>query len=410
VIEYEIHQNPENAQVFDWYVENYHAQLGFPLLIFGENTYLFGKREIIVEAPKYFARSGDIPAYGDLPGIDEIDLASLEGSPKIWHQDRILLKTGPGGDTALLKRLLTEEDIAGVLDGSHYEIIYPEPVAVSGNAIIFSHAVRTGSWVLQYDKSPPLAGCTTDVNPDEVIPGPTSFGSLHHTPTLAKVASLALADAINPCALAVLTLMLLSVLTSCPEDRKRILWAGFAFISAIFVFYLLYGLIIIQSFQLVGILVQVRPVIYQAVAVGAIALGILNIRDFLGHRTRGPFMEMPVSFRPKVRDLVTGVTSPPGAFLAGMLVSAFLLPCTIGPYIIAGGLLSVFDLLSTIPYLILYNLIFVVPMVAITILVYAGMAGTDDVSGWRERNVRYIRLISGVIILTIGVMMILGMV
>ena len=44
----------------------------------------------------------------------------------------------------------------------------------------------------------------------------------------------------------------------------------------------------------------------------------------------------------------------------GIFVTVFLLPCTIGPYIIAAGLLSKIGFLSALPWLLYYNLLFVI--------------------------------------------------
>jgi len=117
---------------------------------------------------------------------------------------------------------------------------------------------------------------------------------------------------------------------------------------------------------------------------------------------------MPMFMRPKVKKIIEGVTSPRGAFTVGIFVTVFLLPCTIGPYVIAGGILSAMELLGTIPWLLFYNIIFVSPMVAITALVYAGFTTVENVSGWKEKNIRHLHLIAGIIILLLGLAMFMG--
>ena len=46
-----------------------------------------------------------------------------------------------------------------------------------------------------------------------------------------KITPLALSDSVNPCAFAVLVLVLISILTHNPEKRKKILLGGLAFVS-----------------------------------------------------------------------------------------------------------------------------------------------------------------------------------
>jgi hypothetical protein len=43
-----------------------------------------------------------------------------------------------------------------------------------------------------------------------------------------------------------------------------------------------------------------------------------------------------------------------------------------GPYVVAGSLLSSLSLINAIPWLLLYNLIFILPMIIITLIVYFG--------------------------------------
>ena len=68
-----------------------------------------------------------------------------------------------------------------------------------------------------------------------------------------------------------------------------------------------------------------------------------------------------------MKRIIQRVTSVPGAFLTGFVVSLFLLPCTSGPYIVILGLLGkTATRPEALAWLVLYNLIFVLPMVAIT--------------------------------------------
>ncbi len=226
--------------------------------------------------------------------------------------------------------------------------------------------------------------------------------------TLTKIFSLALVDAVNPCALAVLTLMLISILAYNPHKKRNIILAGFSFVAAVFIMYLLYGLIIIRFFQIVQSLTFVRLLLYKILGATAVILGILNIKDFLKYKPGSLFTEMPMFLRPKVKKVISGITSPRGAFFIGLFVTLFLLPCTIGPYIITGGILSALEIVKTIPYLLFYNLIFVLPMVVIVFIVYFSMAKIEDVSDWKDRNIRFLHLIAGIIIFCLGLMMILG--
>lgn len=227
--------------------------------------------------------------------------------------------------------------------------------------------------------------------------------------TLGKITALAAADAVNPCALAVLTLILIAILTHNPENKKKVLLAGLAFSLSVFILYLIYGLVIIQFFKSFSLFIDSFKIyLIKGLSVFAVLLGILNIKDFIKYRPGSFATEMPLFLRPKMKNMISKVASPKGAFLVGIFVTLFLLPCTIGPYIIASGILSYFDILKTLPWLLYYNLIFIAPMIAITLIVYFGYSTIERVSGWKELHIRALHLIAGLLLITIGILMFFG--
>ncbi len=227
--------------------------------------------------------------------------------------------------------------------------------------------------------------------------------------SLIEIVSLAAVDAINPCALAVMTIVLMSLLIHDPKKRSNILWGGVAFSLAVFILYFLYGLIMIQFFShLIPETGKFSFYVFKGFGMFAIILGILNLKDFIVYKPGGIATEMPLKLRPKMKSLVKKITTPKGAFIIGLFVTLFLLPCTIGPYIIASGKLSTVNFLKTIPWLLLYNLIFILPMLGITLAIYLGLTSVDKVSGWKEKNIKYLHLIEGSILTILGILMFTG--
>ena len=137
--------------------------------------------------------------------------------------------------------------------------------------------------------------------------------------------------------------------------------------------------------------------------IGAIILGLFKLKDFFWHKT-------VCIISPRVDKIVSKITSPRGAFLAGAFVTIFLLPCTVGPYIICGGILCPLGILKALPWLLLYNLIFVLPMLAVVLIIYLGLSKIEDISSWQARNIKYLNLITGLIVLGLGMAMILGLI
>jgi len=226
---------------------------------------------------------------------------------------------------------------------------------------------------------------------------------------LGKITILALADSVNPCAIAVLTMILMGILIQNPEKKKRVLLAGLAFVASVYIGYLVYGLIIVQFFRSFAEFLRINSFyVYNGLGIFAMILGALNIKDYFKYQRGGFATEMPMFLRPKVKKVIEKITSPVGAFVIGFVVTLFLLPCTMGPYLIASGLLSELGILRAIPWLLYYNLLFVLPMIAIVLLVSFSFRQVEEISGWQKKNIKRLHLISGILLFLVGVALIAG--
>ncbi|MDD1651610.1 MAG: cytochrome c biogenesis CcdA family protein, partial [Methanomicrobiales archaeon] len=340
--------------------------------------------------------------------LELLNPASLDGMPRIWHGDRILIRTGPKGDSTVLRSLLSDLDPAAVLVRARWTRISPERVSHPGVQADFQHAVQLDGWIFQWNGK----DVQGDGNDGTITPEPTTTpGECEVPPPLevGKIVTLAAVNAINPCGLAVLIVVLLSIITRAPDQRRRVLLAGLAFTAAVFIFYFIYGVAMVALFQMVPQLASWRIWITRLLGVVAIVIGLLYIRDAFSWTPPSPSTAIPPGWKGTLKRLLDRVSSPAGAFLIGAVVTLFLLPCTIGPYIISCGILSAYDLAAAIPYLVLYNVIFVLPMLAATLLVYLGISRLSEVKEWRERSVRRMRLVAGIVILVLGVLIALGL-
>jgi hypothetical protein len=408
IIGYEIYKMEQNAPLLDEYHSVYSSGYEIPVAIFNQERNF----STVVKVLKNIRPSLDEVTHNPVPLIDgrsidfqDLDLLTLPGYPEIWHQNKIAIKTGPVGDSDLLKKLILDDNLSDVLNGKDYTPIQPVVVEISGKDIEFDNAIQVDDWIFQWNGdrmgiSPAKEGNQTP----EIEPA----APVKHQVTMAKIVSLALVDAVNPCAFAVLLLLLTAILAYNPGNRQRVLLGGLMFVTAVFAMYFTYGLIFIKFFQLIQTLNVVKIWLFRTLAIAAIIFGILNIRDFIKYKPGGLGTEMPLMLRPRMQAMIARVTSPKGAFIAGILVTLFLLPCTIGPYIIAAGILSVFDMLANIPVLIVYNLIFIMPMMAIVGIVYLGLSGVKDVEEWKNRHITKLHLIAGVLMLFVGVALLMG--
>ena len=224
-----------------------------------------------------------------------------------------------------------------------------------------------------------------------------------------KITTLALADSVNPCAIAVLTIVLMTILIQHPEKRKKVLYSGLAFVASVYIGYLFYGVVIIQIFKTFNeMILNSSHIFYNGLAIFAMVIGALNIKDYFMYKPGGIATEMPIFMRPKLKRIIGKISSARGAFIIGFLVTIFLLPCTIGPYIIASGILCNGSILESFVWLLYYNLIFILPMLIIVGLVYYGFTKVDEVSGWKERNIKLLHLIAGILLFLIGFVLLIG--
>jgi len=220
--------------------------------------------------------------------------------------------------------------------------------------------------------------------------------------TVPTVVAAALVDSINPCAFAVMIFLLTYIMSI--GAKRRVLKVGMAYVTMVFLTYLLAGIGILQVVQLAG----VSSAVYIIAAVLAIAAGAVNVKDYFWYG-KGLTLKIPESRKKTIQKYVKRA-SLPAAFVLGFLVALFELPCTGGIYLAILGLLSnSMTYAAALPYLILYNFIFIVPLIVILALVYSG-SPAGDMEKWRESRKRQMKLASGLFMLALGLIMLLGLI
>ena len=211
---------------------------------------------------------------------------------------------------------------------------------------------------------------------------------------LTMVVLAALADSVNPCAFAVLV----AFLTLISRKKGDVLRSGLAFSMAVFLVYLLMGFGLIAVFKSV-------PWLKLVVGVMGIVLGAVEIADALGKR--GSSRLIPEYLRERTAAAIRKAGDARAAFVMGLLVSLFLLPCTSGPYFIAMSLISGGSAASGVALLLLYNLIFIAPLIVITYLVHTSRSDSIGIKRWKERNASRLSVAAGLLIIFLGIYIIL---
>jgi thiol:disulfide interchange protein len=224
-----------------------------------------------------------------------------------------------------------------------------------------------------------------------------------------RITLLALVNSVNPCQIAMLSLVLITILTQNQDKKKKILFAGLAFIAAVYLGYLFYGIILVQLFQtFTSFLKEGAVYVKYAFATLAMIVGGLQIKDVLFYKKGSFATEMPIWMQSKAKRLIEKITSPKGAFITGFIVTLFLGPCTMAPLLVATETLSTLGLLGALPWLFYFNFIAILPLIIITLLIYRGRASIENISAWKEKHVRKLHLIAGILLLAVGISMLMN--
>jgi len=218
--------------------------------------------------------------------------------------------------------------------------------------------------------------------------------------TIPVVIVSALIDSINPCAFAILIFLLVSLTVA--GNRRRILLVGGSYVAAMFLFHLLVGIGLFSVISLSGYS-RMFSLIGAAVA---IALGLVTILDVI--RNKETYLLSVPDSKKGILGRYLEKVSVPAAFTLGILAGLFGFSCTGGIYISILGLMGrSFTLLTGLPYLILYNVIFVLPLALVVLFVAYGLS-PGQADSWRLGNRRILRMIIGIAMVAIGLVIVSG--
>ncbi|MBP1929069.1 cytochrome c biogenesis protein CcdA [Methanolinea mesophila] len=269
------------------------------------------------------------------------------------------------------------------------------PAAFVGPYVLEGYEQVTGELDLKVQETTALVAgnLTPEVTPTPQGPGQGRSQVL----TIPLVIGAALVDGINPCAFSVLIFLLLTIMSL--GSRRKMLEVGTSFIVAVFVFYFLSGLGLFTAIQISG----VSQAISVVAAFIAIAAGVLSFRDAF-RKEGGPALAIPES-RKGMIERFARVGSVPAAFVLGILVGMFELPCTGGIYLAILSLLSQeMTLMQGLPLLLLYNLIFILPLVIILAVVAYGISA-ERLETWRVEKRRTVRILMGAVMIGLGILL-----
>jgi thiol-disulfide isomerase/thioredoxin len=207
-------------------------------------------------------------------------------------------------------------------------------------------------------------------------------------------------DSFNPCALYILMFLMSLVIHA--RSRARMLLIGGTFVLFSGLIYFLFMSAWLNVFFIAGNLSMIT------VTAGGVALivGAVNIKDFFAFG-RGVSLAIPEGAKPGLHERMRRLirTSSTASLLAGTVVLAaaantYELICTAGFPMVYTRILTLHELSSAgyYIYLMLYNVVYVIPLVAV-VAVFIATLGSRKLS---EREGRRLKLLSGLMMFYLG--------
>lgn len=216
------------------------------------------------------------------------------------------------------------------------------------------------------------------------------------TLTLPAVLVAALADSWNPCAIGVL-LLLVGLIVAAQHTRRYVVAFGITYVLGVFVAYFLIGLGLLQATHLFGI----HNFFGWLAAILLVIFGVAHLRPELV--TWIPGMRWVLTCKvPPQRDVVVRRGALLGGLILGLFVGICEFPCTGAIYLAVVALLAAqASFWQGVGYLLLYNLVFVLPLVII-LLAIGRPAVLERIEAIQRVNVLRVSQIIGAVMLTVG--------
>ncbi len=221
------------------------------------------------------------------------------------------------------------------------------------------------------------------------------------------VVAAGLVDGINPCAFATI-IFFVSYLAVSRRRKREMLMVGLAFVVGVFAAYLAVGLGAMQLLSLVQGVRWLGYVLYGGMALMCFVLAGISVHDYLLAR-KGHLHKMALNLPEDVRERIKGrIRSASNAFIGaafvtGLLVSLMELACTGQVY------LPTISFVVGLPgmraravlYLLAYNIMFVVPLLAVLLLTVYGISAARF-QDWFVKHAALSKLIMVALFLLLG--------
>jgi cytochrome c biogenesis protein CcdA/glutaredoxin len=261
---------------------------------------------------------------------------------------------------------------------------------------------KVESLIQKYEKVETKAAL--EVGKEEIKKAEESMINRFKSLGIFTVLSAGLIDGINPCAFATL-IFFISYLTMIGRKRKEILLVGIGFSGAVFLTYLFIGLGILSFIQHLSFLPIFSRVVYVVTIVFALILGVLSLYDYIQlkrNRSSEMKLQLPDFLKKRIHKTIREGSQSPRYFIAavtaGFIVSVLEFTCTGQVYL--PTILFVTNIpslrASAISHLLLYNVMFIIPLLIIFGIVYWGVT-SEQLAFFLKKRATTIKLITSLL-------------
>jgi cytochrome c biogenesis protein CcdA len=225
------------------------------------------------------------------------------------------------------------------------------------------------------------------------------------------VVAAAIVDSVNPCVFGVL-IFLIAFMNRVLKSRRKMLIGGLIYTTVVYLTYLILGFGILQITVNIG----VASLVYFVASLIAIMAGLIELKDFFWYGRWFSLQMMPGAssrikyYTAKIEKLEKKSPALLMGLMAilGVFVVLVELPCTGAPYFAILGLLAQGAYSTAVPLLMLYNLIFVLPLIIVILVAYFG-ATSDRLEAWRQKHKAVMRLAVGLFLIALGIYMLVSL-
>lgn len=227
---------------------------------------------------------------------------------------------------------------------------------------------------------------------------------------LSVVLGSGLLDGINPCAMATI-IFLLSYMQVARRAPQEILAVGSAFVASVFATYFVIGLGLAEVLARIAAVRLAGTLLNYALAAFALLLAVLSFRDaaLAAQGNAGEMaLQLPAGLKSRIRGVIrSGARTPRfvlAALVAGVLVSLLELACTGQVYLPTIQYMLKNGRAGAVWPLFLYNVAFILPLILVFILAWAGLR-TETLVRLQQRHTALVKVLTGLLFLALTLLL-----